>query len=75
MFLEMLHCWQLAAHSLCNAEPRDCPDQKFEGHEAGGGVGPGIVHKLHHGQEQGLVVLLEITVDPEVLFQPLVHAF
>ena len=72
MFLEMLHCWQLAAHSLRKIKPWYGSYQEFKGGKAGGGIGPGVVHKLSHRQEQGPVVLLKIAVDSEVLFQPLV---
>ena len=53
----------------------DCPYQEFKGGKAGGGIGPGVVHELSHGQERGPVVLLKIAVDSEVLLQPLVGAF
>ena len=75
MFLEMLHCRQLAAHSLRKIEPWYGSYQEFKGGEAGSGIGPGVVYELSHGQEHGPVVLLEIAVDSEVLLQPLVGAF
>ena len=71
-FLEVLHCRQLAAHSLHNVKPWDGSYQEFKGGKAGGGIGPGIAHKLSHRQERGPVVLLKIAVDSEVLLQPLV---
>ena len=72
MFLEMLHCRQLAAHSLHKIEPGNGPYQEFKGGEAGSGVWPGVVYELGHRQECGPIVLLEIAVNLEVLLQPLV---
>jgi hypothetical protein len=67
MFLEMLHCRQPAAHSLRKIKPWYSSDQEFERGETSGGIGPGVVYKLSHGQERGPIILLEIAVDPEVL--------
>ena len=67
MFLEMLHRWQLAAHSLRKIKPWYSSDQEFKRGVTGGGIGPRIVYKLSHGQERGPIVLLEIAVYPEVL--------
>ena len=75
MFFEMLHCRQLAAHSLRKIESGDSPYQEFKGGKAGSGIWPGIVHELGHRQERGPVVLLEIAIDSEVLFQPLIGTF
>ena len=72
MFLEMLHCWQLAAHSLRKIKPWYGSYQELKRGKAGSGIRPGIVHELGHGQEQGPVVLLEVAIDLEVLLQPLV---
>ena len=49
MFLEVLHCWQLAAHSLRKIKPWHRSDQEFERGETSGGVGPGVVYELSHG--------------------------
>ena len=75
MCLEMLHCQQLAAHSLRKIKPWYGSYQEFKGGEAGSGVGPRVMYELSHGQECGPIVLLEIAVDSEVLLQPLIGAF
>ena len=67
MFLEMLHCRQLAAHSLRKIKSWYRSNQEFERGVTGGGIGPGIVYELSHRQERGPIVLLEIAVYPEVL--------
>ena len=72
MFLEIFHCQQLAAHFLRKIKPWDSPYQEFKGGEAGSGIRPGVVYELGHRQERSPVVLLEVAVDPKVLFQPLV---
>ena len=75
MFLEMLHCRQLAAHPLREIKPWYGSYQEFKRGEASSGIGPGVVYELSHGQERSPIVLLEIAVDSEVLLQPLVGAF
>ena len=48
MSLEMLHCRQLAAHSLRKIKPWYGSYQEFKGGEAGSGIRSGVVYKLSH---------------------------
>ena len=48
MFPEMLHCRQLAAHSLRKIKPWYDSYQEFKRGEAGSGIGPGVVYELGH---------------------------
>jgi hypothetical protein len=53
-------------------DPGHKTHQKFEWGPSCGGAGPGIMNILHQQKVLHLVVLLEVSIDTQVLFQPLV---